>query len=157
MGGSAGNQTRPSVRLAKDEHEEQPKTSSGENLTYPVLVEFAPKEERGEIKNKKPEQGAAPALVLGIASGREGLHEVRAHRRLDHIVLEGDRGGQIRLHDFCNSRIHLALIALCIPLLRPESNGDGPLGGGLGTNGRISRKPGCFFRMGKTSLRTTLN
>src|SRR6266700_2149279 len=68
----------------------------------------------------------------GTASGREGLHEIWAHRRLDHIVLKGDRSGQIRFHNFCNSRIHFALIALCIPFLRPESNGDGLLSSGLG-------------------------
>src|SRR6266496_4580029 len=72
------------------------------------------------------------AVELVSALGCESLHEVRADRCLDHIVFKYDCGGQIRLHDFCNSRIHVALIALCIPLLRPESNSDGFLSGGLG-------------------------
>src|SRR6266567_249161 len=80
--------------------------------------------------NAKPEQrDAAPVDPKSEpVSNREGAHEVRTYRGLDYIVLEGDRGGQIRLDNFCNFRIHLALITLCIAPLRPESDGDGLLG-----------------------------
>ena len=40
------------------------------------------------------------------------------------VVLEGDRSGQIGSQDFFHPGIHLALIALCVLLLRPESDGD---------------------------------
>src|SRR5437667_9023374 len=87
---------------------------------------------RGGLNAKKPELDLLRLRVLDRTSGRQCLHEVRAYRRLDYIVLEGDCRGQIRLHDFRNSRIHVLLIALCIPLLRPESNGDGLLSSGVG-------------------------
>ena len=70
-------------------------------------------------------------VLQAYASGRQGFHEVLANRRFHVVVLEGDGGGQIGLEDPFHLRIHFPLIALCIPLLGPESDGDHLFGLGL--------------------------
>jgi hypothetical protein len=65
-----------SLRLAKDEDERAAaKTSSGDSLMYPIVVDSG---EHGEIENKKPEQGAAPAWVLEL------LQAVSASMKFGH-------------------------------------------------------------------------
>src|ERR1700691_5833380 len=98
-----------------------------------------------------PEIEAGAAVLLrpvlqAYASGRQGFHEVLANRGFHAVVLEGDRGGQIWLEDPFHLRIHFALIALCIPLLGPESDGDHLFGLGLREQGQDFQKSRLLFQ-----------
>ena len=88
-------------------------------------------------KKQKPEQLCCSGpVVQAYASGRQGFHEVLANRGFHVVVLECDGVGQIGLEDPFHLRIHFALIALCVPLLGPESDGDHLFGLGLREQGQ---------------------
>src|ERR1700694_6009481 len=63
--------------------------------------------------------------------------------------------GQIGFENLLNPRVPLFLVALKLLFVGPESDRQHFFGLDLGHKGEISRKPSCFFRMGRTSFFTT--